>query len=76
MVAFIIRRFIGMILVLFVVSLFVFLIFIVVPGGDPAVRIAGRTATDQNIANIRHDWGFDRPFYVQYYEMMKKAFTL
>jgi peptide/nickel transport system permease protein len=75
MVAFIIRRFIGMILVLVVVSFFVFLIFIVVPGGDPAVRIAGRTATDQNIANIRHDWGFDRPFYVQYYEMMKKAFT-
>jgi peptide/nickel transport system permease protein len=75
MVAFIIRRFIGMILVLFVVSLFVFVIFIVVPGGDPAVRIAGRTATDQNIANIRKDWGFDKPFYVQYYDMMKKAFT-
>ena len=52
-----------------------FLIFIVVPGGDPAVRIAGRTATDQNIENIRKDWGFDQPFYVQYYDMMKKAFT-
>jgi peptide/nickel transport system permease protein len=75
MVAFIIRRFLGMIVVLFVVSLFVFLIFIVVPGGDPAVRIAGRTATDQNIENIRKDWGFDQPFYVQYYDMMKKAFT-
>src|SRR5438876_6845938 len=73
--AFIIRRLVGMILVLIAVSFIVFLIFIVVPGGDPAVRIAGRTATDQNIANIRHDWGFDRPFYVQYYEMMKKAFT-
>src|ERR1043165_4677858 len=75
MAAFVVRRFIGMILVLVVVSFFVFLIFIVVPGGDPAVRIAGRTATDQNIANIRHDWGFDQPFYVQYYDMMKKAFT-
>ena len=75
MAAFVVRRFIGMILVLVVVSFFVFLIFIVVPGGDPAVRIAGRTATDQNIENIRQDWGFDQPFYVQYYDMMKKAFT-
>jgi peptide/nickel transport system permease protein len=75
MAAFIIRRLIGMVVVLFVVSFFVFAIFIIVPGGDPAVRIAGRTATDQNIENIRHDWGFDQPFYVQYYDMMKKAFT-
>jgi peptide/nickel transport system permease protein len=75
MAAFIVRRLIGMVVVLFVVSLFVFAIFIIVPGGDPAIRIAGRTATDQNIENIRHDWGFDQPFYVQYYDMMKKAFT-
>ena len=38
-------------------------------------RIAGRTATQQNIENIRHDWGFDQPFYVQYKDMMQKAFT-
>jgi peptide/nickel transport system permease protein len=75
MLAFVIRRLVGMFIVLVVVSFFVFLIFIVVPGGDPAVRIAGRTATDQNIENIRKDWGFDQPFYVQYYDMMKKAFT-
>jgi peptide/nickel transport system permease protein len=75
MLVFIIRRLLGMVLVLVAVSFIVFLIFVVVPGGDPAVRIAGRTATDQNIENIRHDWGFDRPFYVQYYELMKKAFT-
>jgi peptide/nickel transport system permease protein len=75
MLVFVARRLIGMVLVLIAVSFIVFLIFVVVPGGDPAVRIAGRTANDQNIKNIRHDWGFDRPFYVQYYELMKKAFT-
>jgi peptide/nickel transport system permease protein len=64
-----------MVLVLIAVSFIVFLIFIVVPGGDPAQRIAGRTATAQNIENIRHDWGFDQPFYVQYKDMMQKAFT-
>jgi len=73
MLAFAIRRLLGMVLVLFVVSFFVFLVFIVVPGGDPAVRIAGRTANDQNIANIRETWGFNEPFYVQYVDMMKKA---
>jgi peptide/nickel transport system permease protein len=75
MLIFLVRRVIGMVLVLVAVSFIVFLIFVIVPGGDPAVRIAGRTANDQNIKNIRHDWGFDRPFYVQYYELMKKAFT-
>jgi peptide/nickel transport system permease protein len=75
MLVFAVRRLVGMVLVLVAVSFIVFLIFVVVPGGDPAIRIAGRTANDQNIANIRHDWGFDRPFYVQYYDLMKKAFT-
>jgi peptide/nickel transport system permease protein len=46
-----------------------------VPGGDPATRIAGKNATDQNIINIRHTWGFDRPFYVQYVLLMKKMFS-
>jgi peptide/nickel transport system permease protein len=75
MAAFIARRLIGMILVLVAVSFIVFLIFIVIPGGDPAVRIAGRNPTQQNIDNIRHDWGFDKPFYVQYWRMMRKAFN-
>ena len=38
------------------VTFIVFVIFIVVPGGDPAQRIAGKNATPQNIINIRHDW--------------------
>ncbi len=72
MAAFAIRRLIGAVIVLTVVSLVVFAIFILIPGGDPAQRIAGRTATQQNIENIRHAWGFDRPWYVQYAQMMKK----
>jgi peptide/nickel transport system permease protein len=57
------------------VTFIVFVTFIVVPGRDPAQRIAGKNATQQNIVNIRHDWGFDRPFYVQYYKMMQKMFS-
>ena len=75
MLAFVVRRLIGAIAVLAAVSFIVFLIFIVVPGGDPAVRIAGKNANDPLIASIRHNWGFDRNFMVQYWTMMKKAFS-
>jgi peptide/nickel transport system permease protein len=73
--AFLVRRIIGAALVCLAVTFIVFLIFIVVPGGDPAQRIAGKNATQQNIENIRHSWGFDQPFYVQYATMVKKMFS-
>jgi peptide/nickel transport system permease protein len=72
MVTFLVRRSIGAVLVCLAVTLIVFLIFIVVPGGDPAVRIAGKNATSQNIINIRHAWGFDQPIYTQYWDMLKR----
>jgi peptide/nickel transport system permease protein len=72
---FILRRFIGMVAVLFAVSVIVFIVFILVPGGDPADRMAGKNPTPQNVENIRKKWGFDRPVYVQYVLMMKKAAT-
>ncbi len=55
------------------ISVVVFAIFVLIPGGDPALRIAGKNATPQNIVNIRHSWGFDRPVYVQYERMMGKV---
>jgi peptide/nickel transport system permease protein len=75
MLPFIIRRLIGMVAVLFGVSVLVFIVFILLPGGDPAERMAGKNPTPQNIINIRKKWGFDKPFYVQYVKMMQKAGT-
>jgi peptide/nickel transport system permease protein len=75
MAAFLVRRTIGAIIVCIAVTFIVFVIFIVVPGGDPAQRIAGKNATPQNIINIRESWGFDQPFYVQYWNMLKKMFS-
>src|SRR5436190_216862 len=75
MLAFFIRRIVGAILVCIAVTFIVFVIFIVVPGGDPAQRIGGKNATPQLIENIRHTWGFDRPFYYQYWVMLRKIFT-
>jgi peptide/nickel transport system permease protein len=75
MVAFIIRRIFGMILVLIAVSFMVYLIFIVIPGGDPAQRIAGRVATASNIASIRHKLGLDQSFIVQWFDMIKSLLS-
>jgi peptide/nickel transport system permease protein len=58
------------VIVLFAISVLVFLIFNVIPGGDPALRLAGRHPTQENIRQIRRDWGFNKPLYVQYADMM------
>ena len=73
--AYIVRRIFGMVLVLLAVSFIVYLIFIVIPGGDPAQRIAGRTATPQNIAAIKEKLGLTQPFIVQWWDLLKQLFT-
>jgi peptide/nickel transport system permease protein len=72
--AFVIRRLAGLIVVLFAISILVFVIFNVIPGGDPALRLAGRHPTQENIRQIRKDWGFDKPLYDQYGDMMERLF--
>ena len=57
------------------ISILVFLIFFATPGADPAARIAGKNATPQVLAAVRHDFGFDRPMPVQYVLMMKRLFV-
>jgi len=52
----------------------VFLIFFATPGADPAARIAGRNASPEVLAAVRHNFGFDRPLPVQYVLMMKRLF--
>jgi peptide/nickel transport system permease protein len=75
MFAFIVRRLVGALLVLIAVSFITYVIFVKIPGGDPAFRIAGRTATPQNIEDIRHKLRLNDPFYDQYWAMMKSLFT-
>ena len=71
MVAFLIRRTFGMIIVLLAVSFVTYLIFFKIPGGDVAGRIAGKQATPQNIADIRQKLGLDQNIFVQWWRMMK-----
>ena len=75
MARFIIRRLLGMVAVLFAISLLVFLIFNVIPNSDPAARIAGTNADPALIARVSHDLGLDQPLPVQYLTMMKQIVT-
>ncbi len=75
MARFVIRRLVSMLVVLFAISVLTFLIFNVIPGGDPALRMAGRQPDASQLKRIRADWGFDRPVYVQYLKTMERVFT-
>jgi len=74
MLTFIVRRLLWAVLVMFVISAFVFVLFFKTPGVDPARAIAGRNPSPQILAEIRHQFGLDRPFPVQYGLMMKDLF--
>ena len=76
-VSFIIRRTIGAILMLAVVSVITFSIFFVVPrlaGGSAeslASRYVGRTATREQVSAAAERLGFNDPLYVQYGRWVK-----
>ena len=50
--------------ILLIVSLITFAMIHLIPG-DPAVAIAGLSATPEQVANIRHDLGLDQPLLTQ-----------
>jgi len=74
MARFVLKRLVAVVAVLFAISVVTFLIFQAIPNGDPALRLAGRLATPQQVADVRAQWGFDKPIYDQYFTMMGKIF--
>jgi peptide/nickel transport system permease protein len=71
MVRYIIRRLLWAVLTLLIVSFVTFFIFYVLPPGDPAVLRAGHFPNPQLLVDIRHAYGFDKPFWVQYWVYMR-----
>jgi len=74
MLRYIAKRFGSSVLVLFAISVLVFLIFFATPGVDPAARIAGKNADPATLAQVRASFGLDDPLPVQYAMMMKNLF--
>ncbi|WP_152046828.1 ABC transporter permease [Aureimonas psammosilenae] len=65
MIVYLARRLFQAVLILLGVSLVTFALLYLLPA-DPARQIAGRTASAQQVANIRAQLGLDQPFFVQY----------
>lgn len=65
MTAYVLRRVAIFLPMLWVAVTLIFVVFRLIPG-DPAALIAGPSAPQVVIDNIRHQLGFDRPIYVQY----------
>ena len=59
------KRILSLIPVMFVVSVVVFLVTYLIPGG-PATALLGLEASSDQIAALNAELGFDRPFLVQY----------
>lgn len=65
MSAYIVRRLLTLIPILIGISIVVFLMMKLVPG-DPALAILGPYATEENLAELRHELALDRPLPQQY----------
>lgn len=67
-------RLLGMAVVLFLVSLFTFVIFFALQP-DPAVQICGKNCTVERIDQIRSNLGLDQPFWTQFGGFLSGVFA-
>jgi peptide/nickel transport system permease protein len=66
MVIYIARRLAWTVLVILVVLFITFVVFFKMPAGDPALRFAGKSPTEDNLALIRERLNLDKPFYQEF----------
>jgi peptide/nickel transport system permease protein len=71
MLRFLIRRILFGVLVLWIVTTGVFILFFVT-SKDPAARFAGKSATPATLALVRHRLGLDDPLPVQYWHFVTR----
>jgi peptide/nickel transport system permease protein len=72
---YIVRRLLWVAVVVLVITAFTFVIFFVMPPTDPAVQFAGKNPTPEQIAEVRRQFGLDKPLYQQYGLFLKNIFT-
>jgi peptide/nickel transport system permease protein len=74
MTRYIIRRLLWGVALLIIVSALTFVLFRILPTGDPAKLRAGRLQNPRIIAEIRHDLGLDKSLIAQFWLYMKGIF--
>jgi len=65
------RRLLYVLFVVLVITLLTFLIFYILPPTDPAVAFAGKQPTPETIAQVREQFGLDKPIYQQYFQFVR-----
>jgi peptide/nickel transport system permease protein len=71
---YIVRRLMWVVIVVLIITAFTYVIFFVMPPTDPAVQFAGRTPTPELIAEVRRQFGLDKPIWQQYTVFLKNTF--
>lgn len=69
---YLLRRLVGTIPVMVLISLLVFLLIQLAPG-DPTLMLLGEDSTQEDIDRARERWGLDQPIYVQYVKFFMSA---
>ncbi|RTH03369.1 peptide ABC transporter permease [Thermus scotoductus] len=72
--SYVLRRLLGLVPVLFGITLLVFLFLQLIPG-DPAQAILGERGTPEQLAALREKLGLNKPLYVQYLTFVKNILT-
>jgi peptide/nickel transport system permease protein len=75
MQTYILRRLLIGAIVLFVLSVAVFILLRVVPGSDPAELRCGLSCTEEGIAATREEMGLNDPYIVQYWDWLGGILT-
>ena len=74
MLRFIVRRLLQLIPILFGLSILVFVWIRSLPG-SPAQALLGERATPALVRQIRHQYGLDKPVYIQYWNYVKQMLS-
>ncbi len=72
MIVYLGQRLLGVVPVLFGISVVIFLAMTLIPG-DVARALLGPMATDESLAQLRHALGLDQPIYVRYVKWLWRA---
>jgi peptide/nickel transport system permease protein len=72
---YILRRLFWMLIVVACVIGITFIVFYLLPAGDPALRFAGKNPTPEELELIRHRLGLDQAWYIQFGKFIKTFFT-
>jgi peptide/nickel transport system permease protein len=71
---YIVRRLLWVVFVLLFITLITYLIFFVMPPTDPAVLFAGKQPTPEAVAEVKRQFGLDKPVWAQYLLFVKHTF--